>query len=104
MPVEVFVAMPKEQAEEEHGTACIEWELPDSYRVYFDMMKLPENLATVISQGWQREIAFLKKDVKKVFDLLYPSGIKFDYKKLINRVHGREVRHIGFGDQIGGLS
>ena len=35
---------------------------------------------------------------KDVFDLLYPSGIKFDYKKLINRVNGREVRLIGFGD------
>ena len=78
MPVEVFVVMPKEQAEEEHGTACIEWELPDSYRAYFDMMKFPENLATVINQGWQIEIVFLKKDAKKVFDLLYPDTLTYD--------------------------
>ena len=37
------------------------------------------------------------KDAKKVFDILYPSGIKFKYKNLINRVYGEEVRLIGFG-------
>lgn len=97
MPIEVYVAMPEEQAEEEHGHTCVEWELPDSKRIYFDMMELPENLVRVISRGWQREIAFRKKDAKKVLDILYPSGIKFKYKNLINRVYGEEVRLIGFG-------
>lgn len=97
MPIEVYVAMPEEQAEEEHGHTCVAWELPDSKRIYFDMMELPENLVRVISRGWQREIVFRKKDAKKVFDILYPSGIKFKYKNLINRVYGEEVRLIGFG-------
>ena len=29
MPIEVYIAMSEQQAEEEHGSACIEWELPD---------------------------------------------------------------------------
>lgn len=98
MPVEVYIAMTKEQADDEHGKCCIEWALPDSYRIYFDMMKLPPELITIVEEGWQREIVFLKKDAKKVFDLLYPDGIKFDYKKKLNRIYGKEVRLIGWGD------
>ena len=98
MPIEVYIAMSEEQANEEHGSVCIEWELPDSKRVYFDMMKLPTELVAVVKNGWEKEVVFLKTDAKKVFDLLYPDGVKFDYKKLINRINGREVRMIGFGD------
>ena len=98
MPIEVYIAMTKEQAEDEHGSVCIEWELPDSKRIYFDMMEMPPELITIVEEGWQREIVFLKKDAKKVFDLLYPDAIKFDYKKKLNRIYGKEVRLIGWGD------
>lgn len=63
-----------------------------------DEMKLPPELITIVEEGWQREIVFLKKDAKKVFDLLYPDSIKFDYKKKLNRIKGKEVRLIGWGD------
>ena len=98
MPIEVYVAMSEQQAEEEHGSACIEWELPDSRRIYFEMEKLPEKLITVVSKGWQKEIIFQKKDTKKILQLLYPEGITFDYQRLLNRIQGNEVRLIGFGD------
>lgn len=62
------------------------------------LMKLPPELITIVEEGWQREIVFLKKDAKKVFDLLYPDSIKFDYKKKLNRIKGKEVRLIGWGD------
>ena len=39
-----------------------------------------------------------KKNAKKIFELLYPDGIKFDYKKALNRSNGEKVRLIGFGD------
>ena len=32
MPVEVYIAMSDQQAEEEHGYRCIENAIPDSYR------------------------------------------------------------------------
>lgn len=63
-----------------------------------DEMKLPPELITIVEEGWQREIVFLKKDAKKVFDLLYQDGIKFDYKKRLNRINGKVVRLIGWGD------
>lgn len=72
MPIEVYIAMSEEQANEEYGSVCIEWELPDSKRVYFDMMKLPTELVAVVKNGWEKEVVFLKTDAKKVFDLLYP--------------------------------
>ena len=90
--------MSEQQAEEEHGSACIEWELPDSRRIYFEMERLPEKLITVVSKGWQKEIIFQKKDTKKILQLLYPEGITFDYQRLLNRIQGNEVRLIGFGD------
>lgn len=99
MPVEVFIAMMPEQAEEEHGRVCIGENLPDSRRIYFDMLELPENLVEVVERGWQREIRFKKKDAKAVFELLYPDGHKKPhYRKLIDRVNGDMVRMIGFGD------
>lgn len=98
MPIEVYIAMSERQAEEEHGSTCIEWELPDSRRIYFEMEKLPEKLITVVSKGWQKEIIFQKKDAKKILQLLYPEGITFDYQRLLNRIQGNEVRLIGFGD------
>lgn len=98
MPVEVYIAMTKEQDDDEHGQCCVEWAMPDSYRIYFDMMKLPPELITIVEEGWQREIVFLKKDAKKAFDLLYPEGIKFDYRKKLDRLYGEEVRLIGWGD------
>lgn len=98
MPIEVYIAMSEQQAEEEHGSACIEWELPDSRRIYFEMEKLPDKLITVVSKGWQKEIIFQKKDTKKILQLLYPEGITFDYQRLLNRIQGNEVRLIGFGD------
>ena len=98
MSIEVYIAMSDEQAEEENGSACIEWEIPDSKRIYFDMLELPPELVTVVANGWQREIFFDKKNVKKIFGLLYPEGIKFDYKKALNRIDGKKVRLIGWGD------
>lgn len=98
MPIEVYIAMSEEQAIEENGSTCIEWEIPDSKRIYFDMVKLPENLVHVVKNDWEKEIVFLKKDAKKVFDMLYPDGVKFDYKKKINRINGKVVRLVGFGD------
>ena len=98
MSIEVYIAMSDEQAEEENGSACIEWEIPDSKRIYFDMLELPPELVTVVANGWQREIFFDKKNVKKIFGLLYPEGIKFDYKKALNRINGKKVRLIGWGD------
>ncbi len=98
-PLEVFVAMTPGQAEEEHGYVCIGEHLPDSERIYFDMLKLPEYLVEIVECGWQREIVFKKKDAKTVFNLLYPKGYKKPhYRKLINRVNGDMVRIIGFGD------
>lgn len=32
------------------------------------------------------------------FDLLYPDDIELDYKKKLNRIYGKEVRLIGWGD------
>ena len=98
MPVEVYMAISDYQAEEEHRRPCIGDELPDSKRIYFDMVNLPENLVRIVSTGWQREITFHKDDVAKVMELLYPEGCKFDYKKLVNRCQDRVVRLIGFGD------
>ena len=98
MSIEVYIAMSDEQAEEENGSACIEWEIPDSKRIYFDMLELPPELVTVVANGWQREIFFDKKNAKKIFGLLYPEGIKFDYKKALNRINGEKVRLIGWGD------
>lgn len=98
MSIEVYVAMSEEQADEEHGSVCLEWKLPESNRIYFDMLTLPTELVSVVRKGWEREVVFLKKDSKKVFDLLYPDGVKIDYKKLIHRINGREVRLIGWGD------
>ena len=98
MPVEVYMAISDYQAEEEHRRVCIGEELPDSKRIYFDMLKLPEELVRVVSNGWQREITFHKDDAVKVMELLYPDGCKFDYKKLVKRCQDRVVRLIGFGD------
>ena len=41
-------------------------ELPYSKRIYFDMLKLLENLVRIASTGWQREITFHKDDAAKV--------------------------------------
>lgn len=98
MPIVVYIAMSDEQAEEEKGAVCIEWEIPDSSRIYFEMVKLPSELVTIVENGWKREIFFRKKNAKKIFELLYPDGIKFDYKKDLNRINGEKVRLIGFGD------
>ena len=98
MTIEVYMAIHDCQAEEEHRRPCIGKELPDSKRIYFDMLNLPENLVRIVSTGWQREITFHKDDAAKVMELLYPEGCKFDYKKLVNRCQDRVVRLIGFGD------
>ena len=98
LPVEVYIAISDYQAEEEHRRVCIGDELPDSKRIYFDMLKLPEELVRIVSTGWQREITFHKDDAVKVMELLYPEGCKFDYKKLVKRCQDRVVRLIGFGD------
>lgn len=98
MPIVVYIAMSEEQAEEEKGAVCIEWEIPDSSRIYFEMVKLPSELVTIVENGWKREIFFRKKNAKKIFELLYPDGIRFDYKKALNRINGEKVRLIGFGD------
>ena len=50
---------------------------------------IDDALEAIEEEGWQREIVFLKRDAKKVFDLLYPDGIKFDYKKKLNRIYGK---------------
>lgn len=62
------------------------------------MVKLPSELVTIVENGWKREIFFRKKNAKKIFELLYPDGIKFDYKKALNRINGEKVRLIGWGD------
>lgn len=98
MPIVVYIAMSDEQAEEEKGAVCIEWEIPDSSRIYFEMVKLPSELVTIVENGWEREIFFKKRNAKKIFELLYPDGIKFDYKKALNRINGEKVRLIGWGD------
>lgn len=98
MPIEVYMAMSVEQAKDERGYECIERELPDSARVYFEMTKLPKELVVVIENGWRKEVIFKKRDANKVFKLLYPNGIKFDYKKKIDRIYGKEIRLIGWGD------
>ncbi len=98
MPIAVYIAMSDEQAEEEKGTVCIEWEIPDSKRIYFDMVELPSELVTIVENGWHREVIFRKKNAKKIFELLYPDGIKFDYKKALNRINGEKVKLIGWGD------
>ncbi len=98
MPVEVYIAMSEGQAREEHGFECIGWALPESSRIYFDMVDLPEDLVHVVKNGWEKEIVFEKKNAKKVFKLLYPDKSKFDYEQEINRVYGKCVRLLGFGD------
>lgn len=98
MPVEVFFGIADVQAEEEHRRVCIGDALPESGRLYFDMMKLPDNLVKVVASGWQREVIFHKNDADKVMKILYPSGCKMDYKKLVNRCQDKIVRLIGFGD------
>ena len=87
-----------EVAEEEKGGVCIESGMPDSSRIYFEMVKLPSQLVTIVENGWEREIFFKKRNAKKIFELLYPDGIKFDYKKALNRINGEKVRLIGWGD------
>jgi len=66
MPIEVYIAMSYEQSAEEHGSTCIEWELPDSKRIYFDMIKLPAELVHVVKNGWEKEVAFPEKGRKEV--------------------------------------
>jgi len=51
-----------------------------------------------IVSGIFAKIFFDKKNAKKIFGLLYPEGIKFDYKKALNRINGKKVRLIGWGD------
>lgn len=63
MPIEVYIAMSEEQANEEHGSVCIEWELPDSKRVYYVLnhialyfsRELPLNSVTDVGD-WKLEL------------------------------------------------
>lgn len=98
MPIVTYIAMSEAQADEEGGYVSIEDELPDSKRVYFEMVELPSDLIHVNKNGWEKEIEFHKKDTRKALSLLYPNGINFNYRKMINRVMGNYIRIIGFGD------
>ena len=99
MPIEVFIAMTEEQAEEENYVRCLGIPLPNSRQIYDEMCKLPSDLVQVVKDGWEREICFRKKDAKKILKLLYPNKKPdFDLMKYVNRVHGDVVYMIGFGD------
>lgn len=98
MPVEVYIAMSDQQAEEEHGYRCIENAIPDSYRIYLAMDELPEDIFHVIKMGWEREVIFQKKNIKKAMSCLFPDGANWNYKKYVDRIMGNEIRLIGFGD------
>lgn len=98
MPIVTYIAMSEVQADEEGGYVSIEDELPDSKRVYFEMVELPSDLIYVNKNEWEKEIEFHKKDTRKVLSLLYPNGINFNYRKMINRVMGNYIRIVGFGD------
>ncbi|MCF0127411.1 MAG: hypothetical protein HUJ70_02520 [Pseudobutyrivibrio sp.] len=98
MPMEVYVAMSEEQAEEEHGFTCLEKPLPDSDRIYIEMGRLPEDIFQVVKLDWECEVTFRKKDAKKAIKYLYPQGCAVDITRLINRVNGETIRLIGFGD------
>lgn len=98
MPVEVYVAMSESQAEEEHGYECLDYALLESGRIYLEMNELPKDIFDVVKTGWEREVIFRKKDLKKVVACLYPNGTDWDYKRSIDRIQGSYVRLIGYGD------
>ena len=98
MPVIVNFAMTKEQAREEHDYECVGEEFPDSGRIYQMLENLPEGLVYVKERGWSKEIIVEKKNIKKLMRILYPEGTKWDYMKAVNRIEGKTVRIVGFGD------
>jgi len=99
LPFEVYVAMSFEQALEEHRLPCLML-LPDSGRIYLELDKLPRNLIVddKCQSGGLKIITFKKEVVKKVFSILYPDGITFEYKSILYRIRGRVVSLIGFTD------
>lgn len=56
------------------------------------MDKLPEDTFHVVKMGWEREVIFQKKNLKKAMSCLFPDGANWNYKKYVDRIMGNEIR------------